>query len=131
MEILSILIPIGLIIAFTYTYIVGKIPTNTEKQLQPLFNIQCGGSFGWTNMCSPLVRLTLYDEFLVISYGNIKHTLNYEHITSVTKVPHLFSQSLKYKHNDEHLPKKITIWSKSTNEVQEILKSHNVNVKNV
>ncbi len=132
MDALSTIIPAVLIFAFIYTYAVGKIRTSNEKGFEPLLNIQCGGGFGWaTSVCHPFVRHTLYENFLVISYGNAKYNLNYNNIISVTRVSYAFSQAIRYNHNDETLPKRIIIWSKKENEVLRILKSKNVNIKNV
>lgn len=130
MEMISLFILTVLVVTFSYTYVAGKILDNSEKNMQPLLNIQCGASFGWTlNVCFPLVRHTLYDNFMIIGYGNTKYALKYENITLVTKVPNLVSKTLRYHHNDEALPKRIFMHSKKASDVLEVLRSHSVNIK--
>lgn len=131
MEALTPIIITFLIVTFSYTYFVGRMRKGIETYLCPLLNIQCGAGIGLTNICYPLARQTLYEDFLIISYGNARHTLKYKDIKLVKKKPYLFTQSVRLIHNNESLPKRVTIWSKEANYVIKILGSRNVNVENV
>jgi len=131
MELLANSILVILVLGFSFIFIAGKIKGKYETNLQSLLTMQCGGSFGLSNFCTPLVRHTLYKDFLIIGYGLTKHKLMFKDVSFVTKSPYLFSKALRYHHSNHSLPKRIIIRSKRTCEIIEVLRLQNVNIKNV
>lgn len=113
-----------------YQYLVSNRKASQEKHLKPLLSIRCGGSFGWTSYPTPFVRHEVYDDFLVISYGNKNIVLFFKEICSVTKPWYLFGQQIKYIHTNKEIPKNITVRAWRLNELLKVLKSKGLNIEN-
>lgn len=57
---------------FAFIILLSIRKSEREKGLTPLYSERCGGRFGFVQATFPFVRLSLYDDFLVLScYGKI------------------------------------------------------------
>ncbi len=129
MEILSLLIPAMLVTLFFFFLFVGKLRGKIEKESNALLGFQCGGMFGWTSLCTPLVRHTMYDDYLIIGYGSTRHIIKYEDIDFVSKSLSLLTENLRYHHNNQELPKRIIIYTNNASDILSILKLKHVDIK--
>lgn len=70
---------------FTLVYILSGKKTDKEKGLTPIYTERCGGRFGFVQATFPFVRISLYENFLVIrSYGKL--TIEYARIKELRDV---------------------------------------------
>jgi len=74
-----------------------------EKGLTPFFTTTCGGQFGGFAFSPPFVRLSLYDEFLVISYGE-KILIRYKNIDNIITSRVFFFKLIEIYHKDTAPP---------------------------
>jgi len=112
-----------LILAVIYV----RTPLDIEKSKQPIYSEICGGFIGFSNSTYPFVKISMYDEFLVIKKLFNTVVLNYSDITDVsigqlTMIRH----GVKITHNRSDIPERIFIWSFNQNilfeKLQNILK---------
>lgn len=115
---------------FAYCYIGGKIRAPIEAGLKPIFEEQAGGRFDEFNLTVPFVRHSIYEEFVVISYGNTKYILNFSEITKVTYTKYVLSKCLIYRHNNRAgLPVECIVWSGNCLKAIEALGSRGVTIQ--
>lgn len=60
--------------------IYSRVKADQEEGLIPIYSNQCGGQFGLFRATFPFVRLTLYDDFLVIKYFPKTLIIKYDNI---------------------------------------------------
>ncbi|MGZ4033557.1 MAG: hypothetical protein ACXVPU_00570 [Bacteroidia bacterium] len=81
------------LVIFVLIFILSNRKSGREKDLIPIYSVQCGGSFGFVRASFPFVRLSLYSDFLVISsYGKI--IIDYSRIRELRDVG-LFGSGLE------------------------------------
>ncbi len=126
MEIVFSILPILIFVivgsVFAHFYFGSQRRTEIEMGNTPLFEEQAGGRFDGFNLTIPFVRHTIYDDFVVISYGRKKHILKIKEINNVSQKKHIFSKGLTYSHNKSGVPVQCVVWSKNGAKVLEILK---------
>ena len=130
MEIFSFF-SIAFLLIIAFTYFGGRIQTEQEENLQVLLTTQCGASIGWTNITSPLVRLSIYETAIIIAYGSTRYTLHFKDISLVTKPLYLFAHAIRFHHTNTDLPKKFILHTNMANEILELLNTHHVNIEKV
>jgi hypothetical protein len=112
-DIIAQLIPmtvIGLVIGILATiFLRSRSKDDIERSAELIHTQTCGGRFGFFNYSFPLVRLAVYDRFIVISYLQLL-ILFPEDLVSVEPAGMLFKTGLRINHNRPDLPQKIIIW---------------------
>jgi len=109
-------------ICFLFLIIRRNNKLSKELGLKPVYQENCGGVFDGMDYTKPFVRLTIYNDFLVISY--IKKILLYwSDIKDVSVYTGLFSKGVKIIHNRSNIPTSIILWPNNAARLQEILKS--------
>ena len=116
-DLVSIVVPPVVILAFSYMYFGGRRLNSAELGVNPLFQEQCGGRFDNFNLTVPFVRHSIYEDFVVFAYGKTCHVVRYSDITRVEEKQHLFSSGLEYYRKIGSPPYKLIIWSRSPQEV--------------
>ncbi|MBU0597184.1 hypothetical protein KJ641_02575 [Patescibacteria group bacterium] len=102
--------PLILILVFGLFYKIRNNRLPEEAGMTPIHQEFCGGNFNYTNLSRPFVRLTIYNDFLVISYFK-QILLNYHEIEKVELKNKVGKKGLKIYHNKIGVPKNITLWS--------------------
>jgi hypothetical protein len=105
--------------SFTLIMILSSRKTNIEKGLTPIYTERCGGLFDIMNYTYPFVRLTLYDDFLVISCLT-KRIVKYKNIKQIEKTGVFRGgiQIITYNKHDD-LPK---IWTSNGEFITSLIK---------
>ena len=125
---ISLLLPLVVFFVFAYYYIGGKQKNTIEQGKKAIFHEQCGGRFDLFNLTIPFVRHTMYDDFVVIAYGQKQYVLGYEELKGAFCKRHIFSKGITYLHRRKDLPSSIIIWSLSCSKVLDILQRKDVNI---
>lgn len=103
----------------------SKLPE--EANLKPIYQEICGGTFDFVKLTYPLVRLSVYDDFLVISHFS-KILLYWKDIKSIAIVSGIqsgfFARGLKIEHNKLGIPKSIFVTVRDEISMQKKLQSY-------
>lgn len=127
---MPVLIVIGVAGLLSYFYFGGKAKAPEEFGLTPIFEEQAGGRFDCFNLTVPFVRHSIYDDFIVISYGKKKYILKYAEINEVSNRKYSFSKGLTYHHNKIGIPSQCIVWSTDGGKAIEILRSKGIIITN-
>ena len=111
---------LAIILLFIY-FIRLDSPSKIEKGHQKRFERKCGALINSINSTSPLIRLTMYDEFLVIR-GIQTYVLKYKNIRGYTLSKQLGSYGVRLIHSEEQAPPNLILWLKNEDEVSEVNK---------
>ena len=126
MDILALVIPpltvAAVALFFGYQYFFGRRPRLEEQGLVPLFQEQGGGRFDGFNLTLPLVRFTVYRDFLLVAHGRATHLLPRTEIDRIEPKKFLFSTGIVIQHKVENVPQQLIIWSRSPDRVLTILR---------
>lgn len=123
------LIYIILAVIFIIIFALSKKRNLLETNEFPLFQEHCGGIFNFCKLTFPFVRHALYKNFIVISYLTNTYAIQYEELLYVEIKGHFFSNYVRYYHNRKDIPSPIIIFSHSLSEIKEIIKKHEVTIK--
>ncbi|HMZ61273.1 MAG TPA: hypothetical protein PL048_21045 [Leptospiraceae bacterium] len=98
----------ALILVMTYIYFQAdrKHPSETGKT--PRLSFRCAGIIGWISYKGPFIRVSLYEDFIIISYRKII-MLKFSEI-SVKKEKFLFNKTLRIEHGNSEYPDKIKLF---------------------
>ncbi len=77
--------PFLVIVILGYILISSRRQSGSESNLTPIHKEICGARIGAWNYTIPFVRLSVYDDFLVVSYSK-KIVLKFNEITKIKKV---------------------------------------------
>lgn len=104
---------------FAYTIKKGKERLPEEEGKQPIYEKFCGGFFGTFWIRGPFIRLSVYEDFIVVrkvKAGILKYG---EFETEIKKK--LLYRVMAIKHKNENIPKRIEL-SMDTSELEKIHK---------
>ncbi|WP_027360724.1 hypothetical protein [Desulforegula conservatrix] len=116
-------------LVFAFVYVGGKLKADCEVGKTPIFQEQCGGRFDGINLSAPFVRHSLYDDFMLLAYGNAKIVLHYTEIVEVSLEKHILSKGISISHNRKDLSQSIIVWSFSPEKVMKIFGTKNISIK--
>jgi hypothetical protein len=128
-EIFIFSIPIFFIILVVSTLLLlvvgGGRRLDIEKNKTPLHTQTSGGRIGWVRYRGPFVRLSIYDEFIVIRYSWKSIVLRYDEIERVEigKWLGVLSDSVQIVHHKPDAPAYIKIGTSSPERVKEVIVS--------
>ncbi|MDX1443565.1 MAG: hypothetical protein R3270_07300 [Gammaproteobacteria bacterium] len=111
---------------FSFVVIRGRRKGAEESGRVPAFQEQAGGRFDGFNLTIPFVRHAVYEDFVVIAYGNRRHVLKFSDIKCVSNKWHLFSKGLIYQHSRADVPSQCIVWSFRGGKILEYLESKGV-----
>jgi hypothetical protein len=117
------LIPI-IIVAIVFTLAI-KASNKThplESGKVPIYSEKGGGRFDDINWTMPFVRISIYDEFLLISYSE-EIVFRYNEITKIEIKNHFISDGIHIYHNKKGIPSKIILWPANPAKVLELLQN--------
>jgi len=106
--------------AFGGTMLISYKRHPREKGANHIYTSRCGGEFGLIKLSVPFIRLSLYDDFLVISHWT-RTVLEYKHIRSLEKYGLFGDGILIMTTNIEKYGQPI-IWSYNHKKLLEFLK---------
>jgi len=122
-----IIFPIVLLLIIIFSiYFVNKAISkrneklDIEKNIRPIYVEICGGRFNGSNFTYPFVRLSIYDNFIVISYL-YKIILYFEDIDQIDIKRNIFGKGLIVYHHNNNIPKIIILWSKNVDILKEMI----------
>jgi len=99
-----------------------KEPHPLERGRTPLFtDNSCGGWIGAMRSTYPFVRVTAYEDFLVIGRLTGTILLRYDEIVSAAIEKVYFTRGLVIAHRNGDAPKRIIIWSQKLQEMQGVI----------
>ncbi|KGD60098.1 hypothetical protein T9A_02856 [Alcanivorax jadensis T9] len=96
-----------------------KSRTDKEVGLTPQFEEICGGRIGMMNYTWPLVRHSIYDDFIVIKCLGGCYTIPRNSV-KVERGDGVLSNGVLYK-SPKYLGQELRIWTSSKNVVLEVL----------
>jgi len=99
-----------------------KARTDKEVGLTPKFEEVCGGRIGMMNYTWPLVRHSIYDDFIVIKCLGGCHTIPSNSL-KVEKGDGVLSYGVLYQ-SPKYLGQELRIWTGSKSMVLEILEGN-------
>lgn len=101
------------LIAVPFLYLVRLRDRRAELEAgrRPHHSENCGGAFGGKRQLAPFVRLSLYDDFLVISFAR-QWVLRYTDIESVRLVGTCSPRVVRIRHCRQDLPPGLELWSR-------------------
>lgn len=79
-----------------------------EENKTPELSFKTGGVIGWTNYKGPFIRVTVYQEFLIIAYLKII-LLKYDEFT-IQEESFLFRKSIYFQHKKSEYPNPIRLY---------------------
>lgn len=99
-----------------------KSRIDTEAGLTPQFEEICGGRIGMMNYTSPLVRHSIYDNFIVIKCLGGCYTIPRNSV-KVEGRDGLFFNGILYK-SSKYIGQELCIWTRSKDKVMSILEKN-------
>ncbi len=95
--------------------------SDDEKDQKPDFECRCGGSVGWNHSSDPFMRLSMYTDYLVISYMGINSpiVLKYSEIEELSFDEHGMMCEIRIKHSQKDLPK-LRLWTEGEDRIQKM-----------
>lgn len=82
-----------------------------EEGKQPRFTASVSGIIGWVRFRGPLIRVVVYDDFLLVSSG--KHMIfPFAEEVELQPCSFLFSKGFRIRHQNTQYPKRVEIWLK-------------------
>lgn len=119
---IGFLTPLILIIVFGYIINKRNLKLEIENKLTAVYSENCGGRFNGYNLSVPFVRLTIYTDFIIISYTK-KVVLKYNDIVKIEIKKHFISKGIHIYHKRNDIPKNIIIWTANSKKIKEIIES--------
>lgn len=107
---------------FIYMFIKKGRLLDIEKGQNALFSETCSGVIGWLSFRGPFIRLSLYEDFLVIAYYK-SIVLNYDQLKGVSEKRWGLVKYIHIEHVRPDCPRKIMLYSTNRKKVIELLKS--------
>ncbi len=93
---------------FFFLFRAKKRQLPIELESKPILTLTCAGTIGALNFRGPFVRLSLYHDFLVISYWK-QLLLRPEDIINIEISRVLFVQRVIFHHRNSSIPKQIRL----------------------
>jgi hypothetical protein len=98
----------------------------SEKNLTPLLSESCGIRYkdirlGSLNLTKPLGRCSIYDDFLLLAFGNRSYAINFEKLESFEIKNFSFNSGIVLTHSISALPKELVIWPKRNSSILDTL----------
>jgi hypothetical protein len=121
-----LIIFIVLVVSILLLLIVGsRRRSEIEQNKTPLHTQTSGGRIGWVRYRGPFVRLSIYDEFVVIRYGWKTIVLPYGEIERVEtgKWLGMRTDSVQIVHHKPDAPPYIRIGAFSPERIKELIES--------
>ncbi|MDX1961321.1 MAG: hypothetical protein SFU98_22320 [Leptospiraceae bacterium] len=121
-------VPIVIILFLILGFVLFSMSKKAEKKLpleegkSELFSEKYGGVVGLIKYSGPYIRVTLYDEFMVIKC-NDDIVLKYSEITDFKESAFLFTPSVVIEHNNKSASGKIELFLKDIPKFLSILKT--------
>ncbi len=122
--------PVAFVAIFFYTWRAGAKPLPEEAGHSPIYQELCGARFGVTRLSRPMVRWTLYKDFLVANCGFKRYLLRYENIDSVGGPKHFGKGGvgLPIRHSAPRLPSTFILLTDNHRKIAAVLREHGVHV---
>lgn len=122
--------PIASVAVFFYLWWAASSRLPEEAGHTPIYEELCGARFGLTRLTGPMVRWTLYEDFLVAHCGFKRYVLPYDRIDSVGCAKHLGKGGigLPFRHSAPGLPATFILFRGNHEKVAAVLRDHGVQV---
>lgn len=116
----------AVILLMTYIYFQAdrKHPSETGKT--PRISFRCAGIIGWVSYKGPFIRVSLYEDFIIISYRKII-LLKFSEM-SIKKEKFLFNKVLRIEHGNPEYPEKIQLFVPDYAAFLDFLRSRSVKI---
>ena len=121
--------PITIILLLTIMYIISRIKLPIEKGKKVLMQKTCSGRLGATYFSIPLVRLAVYDNFIVFCFAYKKFHLNIGDIECVYYKESLLQRGVVFVHNNSSIDKYILVSIYRHDKFLKQLSRYGVNIK--
>lgn len=117
---------------FHYFFTAREVLLDEEKGVHTIYTERCGGCFDGFNFTIPFVRLSIYNDFIVISYSD-KILLKFKEIDEVKVKRRFIMAGVHIYHHKNGIPKDIILWSFNPNKIKKIIDSKlsSLNVSNL
>lgn len=119
---------IGLVFSVLF-YTIGEIdkPHQDEVGKISILSFKTGGQFGWIRYKGPMIRVSLYEDFLIIS-GREKIKIQYTNLSFKKNSFFLFSSSLQVLENSKEHPEDVYLLTPDNPEFFAILQRKGVKI---
>jgi hypothetical protein len=110
---------------FVYLYISASKKHESETGISPIYEFRTGGVIGWIKFSGPFIRVSLYNEFIIISTTK-KIKLRYNEF-SYKKGNFSFTSTISLVHTNPLFPKRIELFYHSKfDQLLSIFKNKNI-----
>ena len=121
--------------AIYYISVLSRRSRDVESDLNSLHTESCGFRFkdyryGFYNLTKPLARYSIYNDFILVAFGNKHYLLNFKDIESVAFKRYSFSTGIEFIHKCSKLPKEFIIWPKTKGSISKELESRGLTIEN-
>ncbi len=113
---------------FYYIHKINSESHPDEIGKTPLLTLKTAGKFGWVRYKGPIVRVSLYDEFIVIS-GREIIKINYKNLGFQKTDYNLFDNALLLLEDSKMHPSEVYLVTPDSKEFFEILKEKGVQIQ--
>lgn len=135
MNLIILIPPAVIIIGILFFYSIYKrsnVLRGIEQGKVSKLNEFCGIRYsdpywGGFNITKPLARCSLYEDFLILAYGNKELILKTENIIKFEVKKYVISHGIELTHQEPRLPRKIIIWFKDKSLIEDYLSKININ----
>ena len=90
-----------------YFYIGGKTRANEEIDTKPIYEGQCSIVIKNFYLAGPLARFSIYQDFIMLAYGQTKHLIQLSNISKIRLKGWIF-KSITIEYADDGKQKKIS-----------------------
>jgi hypothetical protein len=75
----------------------------------PVFSEACGGIIGWITYRGPFIRVSVYEDFLVVSC-NKPYALKFYEISQLEPCTFFYKKGFRIRHENPAFPKRLEVW---------------------
>ena len=101
----------------------GNKKSKIERGQKVVFEEKCGGRFDSYNVSRPLLRHSIYENFVVYAYMGKNYSLEFNEIIKIEKTKGLMSSGIRIFHASKTVPTKLVLWSKDLNRLIKLYES--------
>ncbi len=113
-----------IILVFIFILRQKKRPHPLESGRSPLYeDNSCGGLIGAVRSTMPFVRVSVYEDFLVVGSARGSILLRYDEISGVAVERVYFTKGVVIRHRRADAPERIVIWSSNRDDLLKHIES--------
>ena len=87
----------------------SNLRLDREAGREPLYKVACSGQIGWWRYRGPLIKVRMYEDFLVIVAFHHQILIHYDDIDAIVPSNSFFRWGIYIKHHDPNAPSRIRL----------------------